>query len=229
MKNVHQKLLASVFAASALAVSAFVPAAYAEVSASAGASNMYYWRGLDLGAGDAAVWGDLKASNEAGLYGGVWMSSGDILQGTEYDLYFGYGTEIGGFGFDISYWSYNYPSLEVAPGDFAEVVLGVSYGPFAFNYYDNIAISEDHFGPGADYGSEDYSYYTLAFSQDAWTFKYGEHEDAEGLDLNGYSHFDITYAYNDNVSFTLGNPIDEGDGGLNEEPKFIVNFTFPIK
>lgn len=237
MKTIYPKLLASVLAASALAVSAFAPVAYAEVSASVGASNMYYWRGFDLGQGDAAVWGDLKASNDAGLYGGVWMSSGDIVNGTEYDLYFGYGAEIGGFGFDISYWSYNYPTLEVGPGDFAELVLGVSYGPVAFNYYDNIAISENHFVDfgcdplvtNCDYGSEDYSYYTLSFTQGDWSFKYGEHEDTEGASVNGYSHLDITYAYNDNVSFTLGNPIDGGDGNNNEEPKFVVNFTFPIE
>lgn len=217
MKTIYPKLLASVLAASALAVSAFAPVAYADVSASVGASNMYYWRGLDLGLGDAAVWGDLKASSDAGLYGGVWMSSGDIVNGTEYDLYFGYGTEIGGFGFDISYWSYNYPTIEVAPGDLSEIVLGVSYGPVAFNYFDNAE------------GADDYSYYTLSLTEGDWSFKYGEHEDAEGASLNGYSHFDITYAYNDNVSFTLGNPIDEGDGGNNEEPKFVVNFTFPIE
>lgn len=221
MKTIYPKLLASALAASALAVSAFAPVAYADVSASVGASNMYYWRGLDLGLGDAAVWGDLKASSDAGLYGGVWMSSGDIVDGTEYDLYFGYGAEIGGLGVDISYWSYNYPTLQVGPGDFAEAVLGLSYGPVAFNYYTNIAAE------GA--GSEDYSYYTLSLTEGAWNFKYGEHEDTDGAALNGYSHFDITYAYNDNVSFTLGTPIDEGDGNNNDEPKFVVNFTFPIK
>lgn len=229
MKKIYLKLLPSVLAASALVVSAVAPVAHAETSASVGISNMYYWRGFDLGLGDAAVWGDLSASNEAGLYGGVWMTSGDIVNGTEYDLYFGYGTEIGGFGFDISYWSYNYPSLEVGPGDFAEVVLGVSYGPVAFTYYDNIAISEDHFGPGVDYGSEDYSYYTLGFTQGDWGFTYGEHEDAEGAAINGYSHFDISYSYNDNLSFTLGTVTDEGDGNNNEEPKFVVSYTIPIK
>lgn len=233
MKNVYQKLLPSIFAASALAVSAIAPAAHAEVSASVGASNMYYWRGQDLGLGDAAVWGDLKASNDAGLYGGVWMSSGDIFNGTEYDLYFGYGTEIGGLGIDLSYWSYNYPSIPVGegigPGDFAEIVLGLSYGPVALTYYDNISVSEDYFGPGVDFGSEDYSYYTLAYTNDAWSVKYGEHSDAEGSIYDGYAHLDISYAYNDTISFTLGNVIDDVDAAWSDEAKFIVNLTFPVK
>jgi uncharacterized protein (TIGR02001 family) len=229
MKKMNEKLLAGVLAVSALAGSMVTSVAQADTSAAVGASNMYYWRGLDLGMGDAAVWGDLKASSDAGVYGGIWMSSGDALFGTEYDAYIGYGVKAGDLGIDISYWSYNYPTLEVAPGDFAEIVLALSYGPVAFTYFDNAAISEDHFGPGADFGSEDYSYYTLAYTHDAISVKYGEHEDADGADLNGYSHVDLTYAFNSKVSFTLGNPLDGGDGGLNEEMKFVVNLSLPIE
>lgn len=237
MKKMNEKLLAGVLAVSALAGSMITSVAKADVSAAVGASNMYYWRGLDLGMGDAAVWGDLKATSDVGAYGGVWMSSGDAVAGTEYDLYFGYGTKVGDFGIDISYWNYNYPSLEVGPGDFSEVVLGLTYGPVAFTYYDNIAISEDHFvdfgcNPvleNCDFGSEDYSYYTLAFTHDAFSVKYGEHEDADGASLNGYSHLDLIYAFNEKVSFILGNPLDEGDGDNNEEMKFIVNVSLPIE
>lgn len=240
MKKMNEKLLAGVLAVSSLAGTMITTAAHAEVSAAVGASNMYYWRGFDLGAGDgnAAVWGDLKASSEAGIYGGVWMSSGDAVGGTEYDLYFGYGTSIGDFGIDISYWSYAYPSRvddanplaePVAPGDFAEVVLALSYGPVALTYYDNVAPGEDLNGPGADFGSEDYSYYTLAFTQEAWSFKYGVHSDAEGSPYDGYAHFDIGYAFNDKISFILGNVVDDVDGANNDQAKFVVNLTLPIE
>lgn len=235
MKKMNEKLLAGVLAVSALAGSMVTSVAHADVSAAVGASNMYYWRGQDLGLGDAAVWGDLKASNDAGLYGGIWMSSGDIVNGTEYDLYFGYGTKVGDFGIDISYWSYNYPQIKngadegVGPFDFAEVVLALSYGPVAFAYYDNIAVVEDFGGPGVDFGSEDYSYYSLAFTQDAWSFKYGEHSDADGSPYDGYAHFDITYAFNSKVSFTLGNVVDDVDDSWSDEMSFIVNLSLPIE
>ncbi|HEX5057084.1 MAG TPA: TorF family putative porin [Gammaproteobacteria bacterium] len=241
MKKMNEKLLAGVLAVSALAGAMITSAAHAGVDAAVGASNMYYWRGYDLGADDggAAVWGDLKASIDAGVYGGVWMSSGDNTSGTEYDLYFGYGTKLGDFGIDLSYWSYNYPSRTpdvtyplakpVEPFDFAEVVLALSYGPVALTYYDNVAPGEDLNGPGADFGSEDYSYFTLAYTYEAWNFKYGQHSDVDGSPYDGYSHFDITYAFNDKVSFTLGNVIDDVDNKNNDQAKFVVNLTLPIE
>ncbi|HEY3486800.1 MAG TPA: TorF family putative porin [Gammaproteobacteria bacterium] len=242
MKKMNQKLLAGVLAVSAVAAGVVSPSANAGVAASVGASNMYYWRGMDLGNGDAAVWGDLKLSSDVGAYGGVWASSGDAVNGTEYDLYVGYGTKFGDFGVDLSYWTYVYPSAATSetvttidftteevveteveldpfnsPGDLAEYILALSYGPVVFTYYDNAE------------GADDYSYYTLAATHEAFTFKYGEHEDAEGAAANGFSHFDITYAYNSKVSFTLGTVGDGGDGELNEEAKFVVNVALPIE
>ena len=61
-------------------------AAAPEVSASVGVANMYLWRGYDLGDGDAAISGDLKATHDSGAYAGIWASSGDASWGTEYDL-----------------------------------------------------------------------------------------------------------------------------------------------
>ena len=235
MKKITKKLLASTIAASALAVSAIIPA-HAEVSASVGASNMYYWRGYDLGLnGDAAIWGDINVSGENGLYAGLWTSSGDGVLGTEYDVYFGWGGEVGGLGVDVSYWSYIYPNVMngedegIFLGDFAELVLGLSYGNFAFTYYDNIAVAEDFFGPGSDFGSDEYSYFTLAVDIDKFNIKYGQHADAEGSALDGYAHLDITYNYNDNLSFTMGNVVDDVDDANNDQIKFVVNFGIPIE
>jgi uncharacterized protein (TIGR02001 family) len=230
MKKMNEKLLAGVLAVSAVAGTMMTTAAHAEVSASVGASNMYYWRGLDLGAGDAAVWGDLKLSSEVGLYGGIWTSSGDASNGTEYDLYLGYGTTIGDFGIDISYWSYLYPQIELGAGDLAEIVLGLSYGPVAFTYYDNQEGSE-----------QNYKYMTLAVTVDKFNIKYGAHSEDEtvlapgviGSLIDGYSHLDITYSYNDNLSFTLGQVVDNaqviGVDVYPEDTKVAVNYTFPIQ
>lgn len=211
--KMKQKLIAGAIALSAMA-GFTVPAAHAEVSAAVGAANMYYWRGLDLGNGDPQIWGDLKVSG-SGFYGGVWAGSGDSAMGQEYDLYVGYGNAVGDFKFDISVWSYSYPKPSedgepVSPGDLVEAVAMIGYGPIAFTYYENLE------------GADDYNYMTLAGTFGDFTVKYGVHED----DL---SHVDLTYAYNDKLSFTIGKVVDDVDGSYNDEAKFVVGFALPIE
>lgn len=217
--KMKKNLLASAVAVTAIASAALAPVAQAEaeVSASVGAANMYYWRGYDLGNGDPAVWGDINVSAN-GLYAGMWASSGDSTLGTEYDLYAGYGNEINGFSYDISVWSYAYPSTvndddeyaPTSPGDLMEAVIGLGYGPVSFTYYENIE------------GDEDYNYMTLGLAAGDFAFTYGLHE-------GDYAHFDIGYAYNENLSFTLGLVVDDVDGTEKDEPKFVVGFSIPIE
>jgi uncharacterized protein (TIGR02001 family) len=220
--KMKQKLVAGAIALSAMAGFS-VPAAHAEVSASIGAANMYYWRGFDLGGGDAQVWGDVNVS-AAGFYGGVWASSGDAAMGQEYDLYAGYGHEFGDFTVDISLWSYNYPSSadELAPGDQTEAVLAVGYGPVTATYYKNIA---------SKFGDNSYSYATLAVELDKFTLKYGVHsQDDQGPGtLDEVAHIDATYAYNDKLSFTVGKIVDDGISQFGDEAKFVVAFSLPIE
>lgn len=238
MKEINKRLLAGVFATMTLVASALTSIAHAEVSASVGASNIYYWRGYDLGGG-AAVSGDLSVSGEAGAYAGIWMSSGDGSLGTEYDVYFGWGGEFGDLGVDISYWSYNYPEQQNADGDsifigdFAEIVLGLSYGPVAFTYYDNIAPGSDFYGANMDFGSDGYSYFTLGVDIDKFNITYGQHSDVTGSPYDGYAHLDITYNFNDNLSFTMGNVLDPVTfNGVDQNPdetSFVVNLSLPIE
>ena len=224
MKMISKKVLASAVAASTLALSAFAPVANAEVSASVGAANMYYWRGLDLGNGDAAISGDLTVST-GGLYGGVWASSGDASAGTEYDLYVGYGGEAGSFSYDISVWNYNYPSAtesvmiggeEVVVdassdiGDLTEVVGSIGFGPVAVTYYHGVA------------DLDEYWYATIGATFDKFSVTYGMHED----DL---AHVDLGYAFNDNLSFTLGKVVDDVDGAYDDDAKFVVSLSLPIE
>lgn len=222
--KMKQQLIAGAIALSAMAGFA-VPAAHAEVSAAVGAANMYYWRGADLGAGDAQVWGDVKVSG-SGFYAGLWGASGDIVSGQEYDIYAGYGGSAGDFKYDLSVWTYTYPQTEVSPGDLVEVVGMIGYGPIAFTYYEGL---ED---------LEEYSYMTLAATFGQFTIKYGVH-DGSLLNANGAAvdpaHVDLTYAYNDKLSFTLGKVVDDGefteDGDTyawNDEVKFVVALTLPI-
>jgi len=213
--KMKKNLMASTVAASAIFAAAMAPVAQAdvEVSASVGAANMYYWRGQDLGNGDAAVWGELMVSS-GGFYGGMWTSSGDSGSGVEYDLFVGYGGAVGDFTFDISLWNYVYPSSPdgefSSPGDLVELSLGLGYGPLSVTYYDNIE------------GDTDYWYTSVGLEFGAFEFLYGLHED-------DYAHFDISYAYNDNVSFTLGLVVDDADGEFSDEAKFVVGFSIPIE
>lgn len=109
-------------------------------------------------------------------------------------------------------------------------MLAFSFGPVAFTYYDN--------QEGSDFN---YNYLTLAATFESVTIKYGAHSEDEsevlpgifGSLYDGYSHLDITYAYNDKLSFTLGNVIDNAQvGGVDvypEDAKVAVNYTLPIE
>ena len=93
-----------------------------DVSASVAISNLYLFRGIDLGEGRAMVSGDLIASSN-GFYGGVWATSGDKASGSEYDLFVGYATEIEGVSVDINITNYMYSGWDAGDsfGDYSEI------------------------------------------------------------------------------------------------------------
>lgn len=222
--KMKQKFLASAVALSALTSVAVAPtASAAEVAASVGASNMYYWRGFDLGGG-AAIIGDVNVSSN-GFIAGIWTSSGDANLGTEYDLYAGYSGSIGDFTYGLSVVSYVYPTLgedvAIGPGDYVELIPSLGYGPFKVTYYD--AIEADH----APLGDEDYSYVTAELNFEKFGFKYGQHmDDVDAVD--GISHIDATYKFNEKLSFTLGKIIDNKDDSVDDEINFVVTLSLPI-
>jgi hypothetical protein len=220
LMKMKQKLIASAIALSAV-VGFAVPAAHADVAATVSASNMYYWRGFDLGGGAALV-ADVNVSGN-GFVAGLWASSGDGVLGTEYDIYAGYSGAAGDFSYGISLVSYNYANPKgtwepVNPGDYVEVVPFIGYGPFKVTYYD--AVAADH-----DYFSEDYSYATAELNFEKFGIKYGQHfNDGD----SGVSHLDVTYKYNSKLSFTLGKVVDD-DGSAPDEANFVVGLTLPIE
>jgi uncharacterized protein (TIGR02001 family) len=231
------KFLSGPAAAAALVCTAAAPTVAAgELSANAGVASMYLWRGLDLGDGSPAVHGGLQY-DVAGAYVGIWGSSGDSSLGNEYDLYAGYGGEIGAFTYDISIWNYNYSDAGLRGmlndrddtfAELTEIIFTLGFGPVTFQYYDNIA------------GNTGYQYFTLAGSYDKFTAKVGHHE-PEDSDT-AFTHLDLTYAYNDRLSFTLSKVIDDkGEGsyidadtgevvqtGYDDDLNFIVSYTLPI-
>lgn len=230
LMKMKQNLIASAIALSAIAGFS-VPAAYADVAATVGASNMYYWRGFDL-LGGAALTADLNVSG-SGFVAGIWTSSGDNTLGTEYDLYAGYSGSAGDFTYGVSVISYNYANPKgvdgdgnvwepVSPGDYVEVAPTLGYGPFKLTYYD--AINADH-----SYFSEDYSYVTAELNFEKFGIKYAMHDDVSGSFYDGISHLDLTYKYNSKLSFTLGKIVDDNEGRAPDEANFVVNLTLPIE
>lgn len=214
MNKMKTLLAAGVAAASMTMIAA--PAS-AEVSASASVASMYLWRGFDLSDGSPAVSGDITVSG-AGFYAGVWGSSGDDTYGQEVDYYVGYATEVGALSVDLSVWNYVYPGASAGftdngdtYGDLSEVILGLGLGPVSLTIYDNIA------------GANGYYYYTLGYDIAQFSFTLGG-TDSDDEDSN-YAHFDVSYAYNDNLSFTFSQMIDEDN---DDDMHFVVSYSLPI-
>jgi uncharacterized protein (TIGR02001 family) len=234
--KMKQKLFASAALVSAIAGFS-APAAFAEpaVAATVSASNMYYWRGFDLGGG-AAIIGDINVSSN-GFIGGIWTSSGDDasadgLGGTEFDLYAGYSGSAGDFTYGVSVVSYVYPNLGIDKaleiGDYVEVIPSLGYGPFKVTYYDAVAAEQ------APLDDKDYSYVTLELNFEKFAVKYGQHaaEYAGTGNLEGVSHIDFTYKHNDKLSFTVGSLIEsndfEGEEEFDKQLNFVVTLSLPI-
>lgn len=219
MKSIKTLLATAVAASSAMVA---VPAS-AELGASVSLATAYLWRGQDLGNGSPAISGDIVYST-GGAYGGVWGSSGDDSLGNEYDLFVGYGAEFGDVSVDLSVWNYIYPDAGNGDGfgassdtfgDLSEVILSVGLGAFSLTYYDNIA------------GANGYEYITLGASFGAFGVTYGTTSNED--DANDYSHLDISYAFNDTVSFTLSQVIDQDDNeGVDDDLNFVVSYSLPI-
>ena len=173
LKNTTLQLtMASSLAVAALAVPA---TSMAGTSASFAASNMYLWRGQNLSQNGGVISGSLDYSHDNGFYAGIWGSS--ETGGHEFDLYLGFGGEVGGFSYDVSYVNYIYPedtaaitgggtSGDISDTDFADVVLSGGYGPVTLTAW----ISVDN--PTLPDASDD-KYFTLAFEQGDFSVTYG--------------------------------------------------------
>lgn len=226
MKSMKTLLAASIAAAAISAPAMAEEESGIAVDASVGIASTYLWRGLDLGSGTPAVSGDLMVST-AGFYTGVWASSGDTSAGTEYDLIVGYGTEVSGISIDVSLVNYVYSTGNGYTGDndgtdvgqFSDLIVGFGYGAASFTAYKNVA------------GNTTYSYYTLGYDFDKVSVLLGMHDDGNvaGAGTTGYEkpvHLDVTYAYNDNLSFTVSQFIADEPSG--DDAKFVVSYSIPL-
>jgi hypothetical protein len=156
----------------------------------------------------------------AGVTYGVWVSSGDSQ--TEYDLYADYSGSVGDIGYSVGYVDYNYATT---PDDsnFEETYVGLNYGPVSLTVFNNTGNDSD--------------YTTLSYSAGAFTFTYGDTSDsgdavaavaavaddpatadvdetvaavdAVAASIGEATHFDVSYAVNDSLTFTVSKPEDE--------------------
>lgn len=227
------KKLTPMVIAGTMAASAFMAApitAQADASASVAVSNMYLWRGTNLSPDGGVVSGSLDYSHESGFYAGVWGTS--EYQGTETDLYLGFGGKVSDFSYDVSYWNYLYPEertsggaqIDLGKSDAAEYVVSLGYGPGTFTAYIN-----------ADSDNDDNKYFTLSGEFGKFTATYGwwdlEFPNAAGADE--YSHITLGYAATDELSFALSKAnSDRTDKlGVEEDPLFSVTWakSFDLK
>ncbi|XOZ33319.1 TorF family putative porin [Halomonadaceae bacterium KBTZ08] len=198
-------LTASLLGAGALAGATQASAAEPSVTAGFSASNIYLWRGTDLGAGDAQVTGSLDVASGMGAYAGVWASSGDSGAGQEYDLYAGYGTDLTeDISVDASVVNYIYPEQDrsisqTGFADFSEAIVSVNAYDVGLSYFHDIT-------------SADYQYMTASYSYNAFSATLGRHSFDEDSPSPTYgedmTHLDISFQFNDELSFTASTLLD---------------------
>lgn len=232
-KNPLSRLATVVAGALALGCSV----AQAGVGADAQVASTYLFRGLDLSDGNAQVSGTLMYTHDASsVYGSAWgSSSGDGSQ--EYDLALGWSPEFNGFKLDLGAVTYVYPGAADDTDNATketEAYLGMGYGWFEFYYYDNVASAL-----GDTHG---YEYYAFNFNFDklAFVLGYADPNEADAQDWDdNYVHLDFSYAFNDNLTFTVSKIVsvddeatDEdtaGDAAIDDDALFVVSYNLPIK
>lgn len=217
LRTVRYSLIAAAVAGTAV----LSTPATAEVSATANVANIYLWRGLDLGMGSPQVAGSLDYAHESGLFAGVWGSSAG--PGTETDLYAGWGKTFGDFGVKVTYISYTYPMDTDA--NFDEISLNATFKGFFVDYFAGTGETGSNAAPADNKNN----YVDIGYTYDKYTIKYGmTQNDAADSD---YTHVDATYAYNDNLSFTLSGVIDSDDFAVTvgeQDPLFVVSYSLPL-
>ena len=136
------KIMAKALAlASLLSASMFATTtAVAETSYNVGYVSEYYYRGIYQKNSSASAGVDFE---EGGLYVGAWTA--DVGEGLEYDLYAGYGTEVGDVSLGIGYTGYFY--TDDWDETYQEVNLSAGYGPVSIGY----SIGEWDGDGGTDY------------------------------------------------------------------------------
>lgn len=194
--------------------------AEAGLSGSVGAANLYLFRGLNFSGSAPQIHGSIDYSF-SGFYGGIWGSSessraGTGTSGQEYDLYFGYAGELEGFTYDINLTAYEYPQEQVnnggnSFGDASEIILSFGLHGFGLSIVDGL-------------NSVDYNYFTLGYDTKSFGVLVGMNDDKDND--QEYTHLDLNFYANDELTFTLSTVVDDDPERLKDhDTLFVVNWS----
>ena len=201
MTTFTKPLLGSAIAIATLVAPIF---AQAEITANAGITNNYIWRGLTQSINEAVVSGGIDYEHESGFYAGTWAANvsydSDDVYSYEHDMYFGFGGEAASVSYDLGYLYYNYDSQ--AGFDFGEVYGSIGIGNFSLGL-SLLANAEPNEAPGQDFGFAEASYISADYvipleSGTEIGFHIGHHEGDFAEAFNGVT--DDYYDFNISVS-----------------------------
>ncbi len=225
MSTMTNKMAAGLLAV--LATTSSVASAETSLDASVSVANLYLYRGLNLGGGTPAVSGDLVASFDSGFYAGSWVGSGDTSWGSEVDLFAGWAGDWNDISLDVGAYTYYYPGYDDydTVGSLSELALSIGYSLFTVGYKEYVAGSKTNY---ATLGAEYEAFSVLAGWANA--------EEPQGQDWsNDYGHVDVSYAFNERVSFTVSKVVHVSDEALedgsvisDDDVLFVVSYSLPI-
>ena len=140
MKTFTTLLSAAAIAAGSLGVTAV---ANADVSYNVGYVSEYYYRGFFQSESSASAGIDYEAG---GFSVGAWTA--DVGDGLEYDIYGGFGTDIGAVSVSVGFTGYYYTE-DSFDETYEEINLGMGFGPVSIGY---------SFGEWDGEGGQDYDF-----------------------------------------------------------------------
>ena len=144
MKKFTKILSAAAIAAGSMGVTS---AATADVSYNVGYVSEYYYRGFFQTESSASAGIDFE---DSGFYVGAWTA--DVGDGLEYDIYGGYGMDIGDISVGVGFTGYYYTE-DSFDDTYEEVNLSVGYGPVSVGY---------SFGEWDGDGGQDYDFLDIS-------------------------------------------------------------------
>ena len=173
--------------------------AKADASAYFGMVSDYIFRGFFQEEATGYVGFDFAADN--GFYAGTWL--GEVGQGIEYDVLFGYGGAAGDLGWDISYGRYMY--TDKFDDTYHEINLGLSHSGFSLNL---ITGEYGNFGPALDY-----SFVSLGYAFDNGIYAT---LGSWGTDFDG-SYVEVGYGFDFNGLDLSVSVVGSGDLPVSQE------------
>ncbi len=210
--------------------------AVAEVTANAGATNNYIWRGLTQTTNQAAVQGGIDYTHESGFYAGTWVSNvqyaADDIYSYEHDLYLGFsgGDEI---TYDIGWLYYNYD--DAARYDFHEIYGTAGWKNLSFSAWILSGTEADApVGADFDFGSTYYASLDYGFELNNG-FGIGLHVGRHAGDFseafNGvpgdYTDYNINFSVKDFTFMITQTDLDDAgfDNLDNDSVKFVIGYS----